>query len=242
MLALLKKMFRSLGLEISFISNRAKPRYDFFKLIEHFNVDMIYDIGANVGQFGSEMREVGFGGQIISFEPLPNEHSALREKASGDQKWIVNEQCAIGDVDDYVDINISGNSVSSSILPMADIHAQAASSSAYIDKVRVPIRRLDTASMPYRTLGEKYFIKIDTQGFEWQVLDGATDILKNAIGVQVELSLVHLYEGQKLWMDVISRLEKEGFALWMMHPGFTDPADKRLLQCDGTFIRLPLPN
>lgn len=240
MLTNIKKAFRWLGLEISFISNRTKPRYEFFKLIEHFNVDMIYDIGANVGQFGSELREVGFKGKIISFEPLPDEHTALRERAVGDQKWIVNEQCAIGDIDDYVDINISGNSVSSSILPMAEIHAQAASSSAYVDKVRVPIKRLDTASLPYKTLGERYFIKIDTQGFEWQVLDGASDILKNAIGVQVELSLVHLYEGQRLWMDVISRLEKEGFTLWMIHPGFTDPANKRLLQCDGTFIKLPL--
>lgn len=241
MLVLLKKIFRNIGLEISFISKRTKPRYEFFKLVEHFNADMIYDIGANIGQFGSEMREVGFKGQIISFEPLPNEHKALLEKAAGDEKWIVNEQCAIGDLDDYVDINISGNSVSSSILPMADIHAQAASSSAYIDKVRVPLRKLDTAALPYKALGERYFIKIDTQGFEWQVLDGASDILKNAIGVQVELSLVHLYEGQKLWMDVINRLEQEGFALWTIQPGFTDPSDKRLLQCDGTFIRLPLP-
>ncbi len=239
MLSLIKKTFRRFGVEVSFLSTRTKPRYDLSRILETFQVDFIYDIGANVGQFGSEIREVGFKGEIVSFEPLPDAHQQLLHKASGDAKWTVHEQCAIGDQDGEVDLNISGNSVSSSILPMSETHEQAAASSAYIDKARVPLKKLDSVSKGYLPKGSRYFIKIDTQGFEWQVLDGAKDLLKDAIGVQVELSLVELYNGQRLWVDIISRLEKEGFSLWMIQPGFTDPGNGRLLQCDGTFIRLP---
>ena len=237
MFGLIKSMFRKIGLEISFITVKSKPRYDFFKVIENYNIDLIYDVGANVGQFGSEMREVGYDGYIISFEPLPQEHKTLLNNSKDDVKWKVHEQCAIGNENSLVDINVSGNSVSSSILPMAEAHSKAASSSSYIYKINVPLRKLDTVSEAYSNLAKKYFVKIDTQGYEWQVLDGASEILKNAIGVQVELSIVQLYEGQKLWIDIIQRLETAGFYLWKLQPGFSDPRDGRLLQCDGIFIK-----
>jgi FkbM family methyltransferase len=237
MLSLLKRFFRFWGLEISFLSKRTKPRYEFSEIINNLNVELIYDVGANIGQFGSEMREVGYDGYIVSFEPLPQEHKTLLYNSKDDVRWKVHEQCAIGNENSLIDINVSLNSVSSSILPMAEAHSKAASSSSYINKINVQLRKLDTVSETYSNLAKKYFIKIDTQGYEWQVLDGASEILKNAIGVQVELSLVQLYEGQKLWIDIIQRLETAGFYLWKLQPGFTDPGDGRLLQCDGIFIR-----
>jgi FkbM family methyltransferase len=237
MLGFIKRMFRKFGIEISFLTVQSKPRYNFLKIIENHNIDLIYDVGANVGQFGSEMREVGYNGYIVSFEPLPLEHKVLLNKSKEDVKWKVHEQCAIGNENTFIDIHVSGNSVSSSILPMADAHSDAAESSAYVNKIRVPLRKLDTVFDTYSTLSKNYFIKIDTQGYEWQVLDGASEILKNATGVQVELSLVQLYEGQKLWIDIIQRLESAGFYLWQLQPGFTDPRNGRLLQCDGIFIK-----
>ena len=80
-------------------------------------------------------------------------------------------------------------------------------------------------------------IKIDTQGFEWQVLDGATETVKRAQGVLLELSLVPLYDGQRLWREIIERMEKEGFTLWVIQKGFTDPRTGRSLQVDGIFLR-----
>lgn len=236
-LKFIKTFLRSINIEASFISKKSKPRYELFEVLSQHKVNLLFDIGANVGQFGSEIRDVGYLGKIISFEPLPFEHRLLEQAALKDALWTVHQQCAIGNEDGKVDINISGNSVSSSILSMSSIHENAAQSSAYVSKANVPLRKLDSVGMPYIGQDSRCFIKIDTQGFEWHVLDGASLILKNAIGVQIELSLVQLYEGQPNWIKVIQRMEDEGFILWKLQPGFSHPQTGQLLQCDGTFLK-----
>lgn len=237
MLSFLKQFFRFLGLEVTILNIRKKPRYELAQLLEILKVTLVFDIGANIGQFGSEIRKVGYKGKIVSFEPLTNEHAILQKTAINDQLWQIHSQCAIGNYDGEVDINISGNSVSSSILPMSDLHVNAAKESSYVSKIKVPIRKLDSVGIPYVKEGSTFFLKIDTQGYEWQVLEGASFIVKQASGVQIELSLVQLYEGQPNWMDVIKKMESLGFKLWKLHPGFTDPNNGQLLQCDATFIR-----
>jgi hypothetical protein len=84
---------------------------------------------------------------------------------------------------------------------------------------------------------ERYFIKIDTQGFEWQVLEGASETLKNATGVLCELSLVPLYEGQRLWLEIVERLKLEGFTLWSLQQVFCDKRSGRSLQVDAIFFK-----
>ena len=86
---------------------------------------------------------------------------------------------------------------------------------------------------------ENILLKIDTQGFEWQVLDGAEETLSKCQGVLCELSLVPLYEGQRLWLEVIERLNSMGFTLWgVQSGGFTDDQNGRTLQIDAIFFRL----
>jgi len=144
---------------------------------------------------------------------------------------------AIGDYGGEIEINISGNSVSSSVLPMMEAHATAAADSAYVASNKVPIYRLDSIASEYLSGTNDPIINIDTQGFEWQVLDGATETLARAQGVLCELSLVPLYVGQHLWLDIIQRLENEGFTLWSIQLGFTDSRAGRTLQIDAVFFR-----
>ena len=157
--------------------------------------------------------------------------------ASRDPAWHIHEQAAIGDQDGYIEINIAGNSVSSSVLPMLESHSSAALDSAYVSSERVPIVRLDSVAPQYLQPNSSLFIKIDTQGFEWQVLDGASETLKLAKGLLCELSLVPLYDKQRLWRDIIEQLEAEGFVLWALQKGFTDPRTGQSLQMDGIFLR-----
>ena len=117
-------------------------------------------------------------------------------------------------------------------------HASAAPESAYVSAEKVPIFRLDTVATPYLEKARNPFLKIDTQGYEWHVLDGASAIVPRMRGVLCELSLVPLYEGQRLWLEIIRRLEHEGFTLWSIQMGFTDPRDGRTLQVDAIFFRV----
>jgi FkbM family methyltransferase len=234
-----KNTIRRLGWDVHRFSLLEYPAHQVLQSLERVGADLIFDIGANSGQFAKDMRAVGYKGEIISFEPLHNAHRELSIAAFGETKWRVHPRCAIGDFDGEIEINVAANSVSSSVLPMLDSHSAAAVDSSYIGSERVPISKLDTIASTYLKPGSRhrYILKIDTQGFEWQVLDGASQTLKTAQGVICELSLVPLYKGQRLWREIVDRLEGEGFALWAVQRGFTDLRDGRSLQIDAVFLR-----
>jgi FkbM family methyltransferase len=206
--------------------------------LRKFEIDLVLDVGANTGQFASEIRHCGYAGRIVSFEPLSQAHGHLRQSSAGDSKWEAYPRCALGDHNGDVEINIARNSESSSILPMLDSHRTASPDSAYDGKEIVPIKTLDAVAGQYLKDVRAPFLKIDTQGFEWQVLDGARETLPHIKGILVELSLVPLYEGQHLWREVTDRLETEGFTLWAFTPVFSDQASGRTLQVDGIFYRI----
>ena len=234
---LTKKFIHHIGWDIHRLSPRTNPEFQLLKSLNRVNVNLIFDIGANTGQFSQKLRTVGYREKIVSFEPLSSAYHDLSAAARRDPKWHIHSRIAIGDYDGETEINIAGNSASSSVLPMLDAHTAAAPGSAYVGKERVPIARLDSIAPAYLTENTKYFLKIDTQGFEWNVLNGASETLRQARGVLCELSLVPLYQGQRLWRDIIDRLEAKCFTLWAIQGGFTDPCNGRSLQIDGIFLK-----
>lgn len=233
----IKYTLRKLGYDIRRFDPSASPAAQLFFSMRKFEIDLIFDIGANHGQFASGIRSAGYEGKILSFEPLSIAHTKLLKVSDGDPNWDVFSRCALGDRNGEIEINIAGNSESSSILPMLETHLSAAPQSAYVESEITPITKLDSVAERFLRGARAPFLKIDTQGFEWQVLEGARDTLPLLKGVMVELSLVPLYEGQRLWQEMISRLEKDGFTLWALQPGFTDPSNGRVLQMDGIFFR-----
>lgn len=233
----IKRLIHSLGYNLHRLNVISRPEFQLFQSFKKFEIDLVLDIGANEGQFASEIRSVGYKNKIISFEPLSDAHQKITQAAIHDKNWAIHPRSAIGDYDGDVEINISGNSVSSSVLPMTEAHSSAAKNSAYIGSEKVSISRLDSVAADYISPSDKYFIKIDVQGFEWQILDGATETLNNAKGILCEMSLVPLYEGQKLWLEMLNRFEAAGFTLWAIQRGFTDPRDGRTLQINAILYR-----
>lgn len=209
-----------------------------YSVLNQFDIDLVLDVGANIGQFGSSLRASGYKGKIVSFEPLEDAHTQLKKLSKTDIKWKAHPRVAVGDCDGKIEINIAGNSESSSILPMLELHSDVAKGSAYIGKVLVNIVKLDSVAQQYIHNSKSPFLKIDTQGYEWAVLDGSKEILPRIKGILCELSLVELYKGQHLWIDILNRLENEGFTLWSIQRGFTDRISGRTLQIDATFFRI----
>lgn len=234
----LKRVIHAFGYDLRKFNPSNNSALQLLVALERYNIDMIIDVGANTGQFSSELRSVGYKGNIISFEPLSDAHWELKKIAKRDSKWQVAKRAAIGNYDGEININISGNSVSSSVLPMMKAHSSAAEGSAYVDKEKVPVYKLDTVVPDYIEKYEHPFLKIDTQGFEWEVLNGASEILKRVKGILCEVSLVPLYKEQHLWLDMIDRIENEGFTIWSIQQGFRDQRDGRTLQLDITFFRV----
>lgn len=209
------------------------------KLLEHHRVNCVVDVGANDGGFATAIRGLGYAGRIISFEPLQEPFESLRRKASTDANWDA-LQCAVGDAKSEVTINVSGNAgLSSSVLPMLESHTDVEPNSRYVGTETVSQERLD-ALLPELGVGSdsRTFLKIDVQGYERAVLDGASSLFADGaiVGLQLELSLVPLYDGAMTYREGLDRAEDLGMTLMGLDPVFADPNSGQLLQADSVFF------
>lgn len=226
-----------MGIDIKRISVAQNESKRLNRILKVHKIDSLFDIGANTGQFGSELRANSYQGKIISFEPLLEAHKKLTEAASKDNNWFVHKRGAIGSESGEIEINVAGNLASSSILEMNDLHVQAAPYTNKIGTEKVPIWRLDDVASDYLDEDSKYFIKIDTQGYEYQVMQGAEKMLFQCKVLQTELSLVELYSGQVLFEDMLKYIKGLGFELWGLEPAFVDSSTGRTLQVDAIFVK-----
>jgi FkbM family methyltransferase len=233
----IRSALHAVGLGVHRIGVESDAMYRLARAIAHFEIDAVFDVGANVGQFSTHLRKCGYSGQIVSFEPLAKAHSMLARRARRDARWTVHERCALGDRDGEILIHVAKNSVSSSSLPMLPLHVSAAQDSHFVDSEVAPLRRFDTVAPPYLAVCRRPFLKLDVQGAERQVLDGANLTLSSIVGIVCEISMAPLYEGQPAWLDIVSLLKAAGYTLWGLQPGFTDPRNGRVLQVDATFFR-----
>ena len=235
---LLRSLAEAFGLEVGKTSVYTSPKRRHQLLLSQLHIDLVVDVGANTGQFAHQCRAAGYKGEIISFEPSAAAHASLLQSAASDPLWNVADRMALGASDGEIEINIAANSYSSSILPMLDSHLSAAPASRYLHKEKVPIRRLDNVLLPLRrSIDRNIFLKLDVQGYESQVLAGATQLLAHTLAVQLEMSLVPLYEGEVLMPEKCAALTGSGFERWDIEPSFRNPTTGRLLQVDGIFKR-----
>ena len=208
----------------------------FVQALHTHGIDTVLDIGANRGQFGGLLRQSGFTGRIVSVEPLAAAVEALTTAAGNDPRWTV-ERAAVSDHAGGLTVHVSANSVSSSVLPMAERHASAAPQSRYVGSEDVPATTVDDLVARHGVDPASTLLKIDVQGYEAQVLDGGAATLPRLAGLRTEMSLVPLYDGQALLPDILARLSGCGLELWFVDEGFLEPGTGRLLQVDGTFFR-----
>lgn len=231
-----RRLAGAFGYEVRRSDSRARPGYFRQRIFESAGIRSLIDVGANEGQYGSEIREGGFGGRILSFEPLPDAFARLRTRAQGDPNWMC-VQTAVGDAKETVRFNVSGNSQSSSILPIKDAHTRSAPETAYVSVMDTPIDTLDALAGDFVREGEPLCLKIDVQGYEMRVLRGGSRVVRAAELLELELSLVPLYEGQELYREMMDYLDGLGFELHWIERGFSDLNTGRVLQVETIFRR-----
>lgn len=210
------------------------------QLLERHGINVVFDVGANAGQWATTMRSLGYSGRIVSFEPSGEAFELLAQAARGDASWTA-VHCGLGREEGQGTLHVSANSQSSSLLEMLPAHVTVAPDSAYVRDETITMATLGSAIAEHTAQGDCLFVKIDTQGSEQDVLDGAGDRLADVLGWQVELSLVPLYAGQPLIEDMVSLLRGLGYEPMSIEPDFFEPGTGRLLQADGIFFRSTAP-
>ncbi len=233
----LRRSFWKIGLDISEFTPASHPVARRKQILKAFEIDTVLDIGANSGHFAQLLRkDIGYKKRILSFEPLSSAFKALQKKAERDPAWDVFNY-ALGDSEGGGKINIAGNSLSSSILNILPSHVNAAPKSKYIGNETIEIKTLDSIFNDLCRNSGNIYMKIDTQGYESKVLKGAEHALEHINTIQLEMSIVPLYEGELLYLDMFNFLTGKGYTLIDIEGGFADPVSGRLLQFDGIFHR-----
>lgn len=232
-----QNLFQRLGWDVRRTAYPSSEEVLLTRFLSVARPSTVFDVGANIGQYGLSLRKCGFSGRIVSFEAVPSVHARLSALAAQDRDWTVAPCCALGRSKGEARINLAGNSVSSSLLPMNAAHLKAAPDSQYIASEMVRLERLDDVAGPFVPKDGRLFLKVDTQGYEEEVLLGADRVLESTTAMQLEMSVVPLYQGAPSVRRVLELCEDLRFQLHGLIPGIYDERSGALLQIDGLFLK-----
>lgn len=207
------------------------PHHSLTIAIDSNSIECVLDVGANVGQFGVDLRLHGYTGKIISFEPVQQYFEKLDRNSKKDALWEA-RQLALGNRETKADIYISGNSgLSNSLLPMKNSHLDNFPNSKVIATETVEISTLDALLPTIGTAPSRCLLKIDAQGYEFNILRGAEKSLKDIPVCYLEVSLVQLYDGEASFLSILELLKDSNHELVNVFRGIESKSGQ-LLQLD----------
>jgi FkbM family methyltransferase len=181
-------------------------------LLSAHRITVLFDVGANAGQFALRARrEVRFGGRIESFEPTPEMFRTVTDQASGDDLWRTHRY-ALGSENGEQVLHMFDSSEWNSLHLPDESHLRAAGRSlTNVGSAPVPVRRLDGVWDELVRPGDVVMVKSDTQGHELEVLAGAGARLDSVEAVLLEASVTTFYEGEPTLTVMLERLDAMGF-------------------------------
>ncbi len=209
------------------------------RFLTHFAVDCVIDVGANAGQYATMLRrDIGFRGKILSFEPNPAVFAELERRSRKDKDWHIHN-IALSDSDGVAPFHImAADQFSSLNAPVAGQDAIFESRNAVARTMDVQTRRLDGLWLELAAMHGllRPFLKMDTQGHDRSVCEGAGAMLRLMTGVQTELAVRPLYDGATVYREMIDLMAQAGFA-----PNAFFANNKGhfplLVEMDGLFVR-----
>lgn len=232
---LLTKLTSAFGFRLVRMQNSLSYRR--MKFLIDQEITLVIDVGANRGQFARAVRRGGYLGKIISFEPIPEVYQILLERCQQDPHHVC-KQLALGAIEGHMTINILNSDASSSLLVPNPKVMPSIPSFQNHTSVTVPMTTLDVIQEMMFADSDRVYLKIDTQGYELEVIKGGTSALEQIVAIETELSFVELYSGQPLLPELWNYLNNLGYRAIWADRGYVDPTSGYMLQCDAIFSKL----
>lgn len=185
--------------------NKIKTIFDFF------DIKIVIDVGANNGQFRNFLRHrVGFAGRIESYEPIPEICEKLQDLSKSDGDWVIHPY-ALGAEEGSLEFNVMASTVFSSFRsPICGENFRE--SNVLSKKILVPVRTLDSEFSDRNILRHAY-LKLDTQGYDLEVLRGGQKCMRLIQSLQSEISIQKIYDNIPDYQEAISYIESIGFSI-----------------------------
>ena len=207
---LIRATYKRLGI-IHLGRRRVRDLIDF---IENRKIDTVIDVGANIGQFGEGLRAGGFRGKIVSVEPVAAVFAELSKKAKADGNWDAH-QCGLGAQPGKAQIHVSELTVFSSILDMTSTASLHDSRTAVTRTEDIWIRTLDQIAAG---ITGNILLKIDAQGYEKHVIEGGVETIPRLLGIQLELPVIRVYQGEWQFHEALEYMSEIGFVPAQIQP------------------------
>ncbi len=209
------------------------------ELFEAKEVDCVFDVGAFNGHFGRFLRDKAhFRGTILSFEPQPAPYQVLKEWSDRDDGWHA-FQIALGANPGDFQMNMMDKLWFSSFMdPSAATPRNLAGRNRIVSTFTATV---ETIARLYDDLATRHgfarpFLKMDTQGFDVNVMRGAGGKIGQFVGMQSELGFIPIYNGMPDWHEALAEYERAGFAISAFFPVSTDEA-LRAVELDVVMVR-----
>ncbi|MBI1920095.1 MAG: FkbM family methyltransferase [Geobacter sp.] len=202
-------------------------------------IDCVIDVGANNGQYGEFLRTIGYSGYIVSFEPVRAAFDVLKIKCEKDDKWYCSN-LALGDKNEEKPMNVYQSTVFSSFLEVNTYSKKIWQSLENVKSEIVKIVKLDDvyAEIVGSTGSTNCLLKMDTQGYDVHVFNGALGSLKFITALQSELSLIPVYDGMPPVYDALEEFHKHNFYISGMYPINRDES-LAVIEYDCVLVKRP---
>jgi len=232
----IKLIFNLLGLEIMKWSPNLALDLLVKDLIQRHEIDLILDVGANNGQFGLMLREIGYKGKIISFEPTKSAYEKLLLTSENDSNWrCINS--AAGMKAEKKEINVYSSSLFSSFYKPSCYGA---------DTFEKELGKFTTEIVDVVTLNDflnalrdghkNIFLKMDTQGHDVSVFKGANLHYKKIKLLLSEISISQIYNGMPSYRDALAEFENHNYFLAGLFP-MNFNRDGSLVEMDALLVK-----
>lgn len=236
---ILVKLFANLGyvvLKLPTIENQIKAKKFFW--LQELGIRTVLDVGANDGNFATDIHKILPEAFIYSFEPLPDVFEQLKLKTSH-IKNIQYNNFALGEKEEEKIIYRNDFTPSSSLLKMKVLHKEAFPNTANSSEQKILVKTLDSISSNLN-LFPRLLLKLDVQGYEINVLKGSPKLLEKVDVIIAETSFYELYENQTLFKDVFDFLHQHNFRYVGNMEQLQDSNDGKILQADSVFIKISI--
>lgn len=241
-----RNVIRKFGYDIVYL----KPKHDFDKLyttlFPRFSKDItIFDVGAHRGESIDRFKTAFPNLTIHGFEPQAENFEFLRNKYAGDSSVILNN-CGIGQEAGELEFHSFKKTDVGSFVGIDPDSAWAKVRSHEFDTVpdefetgtyKVPVQSIDDY-IKETGLKQINLLKIDTQGFEDDVLKGCKESLSNNLidFVELELIITGPYQKKLMFKDIEAIFEPFGYKMYGIQRG-GNYYDSPILQFDLLFAR-----
>lgn len=233
-----RRVGRSVGLSITRYPAPNTLAWLTRQVFERLGINCVLDVGAYRGEYVDFLRrELAFAGQVLSFEPAAASHRELTKRWANDPRWR-GLPFGLGSQPGTASLNVFGAGNFNSLLPAGEYGshrftplAAAAATEA------VELRRLDEVlpELLEHMPSPHVFLKIDAQGSDLDVVQGAAGVLPAIEAMQLELSVRPCYAGQPALPQAITALAELHYELLGVFPVARDGL--RVVEFDGLFCR-----